>query len=157
MQFSHQYIPASLNFSNGYQPFFFFFFSSPSFLHILSNSTKLPTFLSFPHHLISSLTFYHPKLLSSPSSLIFSMAPKSKKTSYVLFSDNSNLTRWNRVVRLNESPPLTYRPQDHLSEGPRTRSVSFSKFSHFPLIFCFNMFLDMYMLGFCCCQRLAAA
>ena len=76
------------------------------------------------------------------------MAPKSKKTSYVLFSDNSNLTRWNRVVRLNESPPLTYRPQDHLSEGARTRSVSFSKFSHF-LIFLWSFVLICFWTCIC--------
>lgn len=80
------------------------------------------------------------------------MAPKSKtnKTFYVLPSDAFNLKHWNGVVRLNESPPLTYWWQDHLSKGARTRSVSFLKFSFssFSSILHFNMFLDMLMLGF---------
>ncbi|KAL0004964.1 hypothetical protein SO802_012525 [Lithocarpus litseifolius] len=41
---------------------------------------------------------------------------KTKKTSYVLSSDAFNLTRQNWAIRLNESPPLTYKPQDYLSE-----------------------------------------
>ena len=109
-------------------------------LFSLQNPASLPF---FPTIWFLSLKSRHLKLSLSPSSFIFSMAPKSKKTSYVLSSDAFNLIHWNGVVRLNESLPMTYRPQDHLLEGARTGSVSFSKFSHFPLIFHLNMFLDM--------------
>ena len=47
------------------------------------------------------------------------MAPKSKKSSYVLSSEAFTLTRWSRAVRLNDSPPLTYMPRDHTSKGAR--------------------------------------
>lgn len=59
------------------------------------------------------------------------MAPKSKKTSYVLSSDAFNLKFWSEAVRLNESPLLTYRLQDHLLEGAKMGLVSFSNFTHF--------------------------
>ena len=61
------------------------------------------------------------------------MAPKSKtkKTSYVISGDVFNLIHYNEAVRLNESPQLIYRPQDHLLEGARARLVSFSSFPHF--------------------------
>ena len=49
---------------------------------------------------------------------------------------------------MNESPLLTYKPQDHLLEGARIRLVSFSNFSHFEFVFELP-FLDMYMIGFC--------
>ena len=119
--------------------FFFSLSSSPSSLHILSNSPtsiflyKNVTSLSFLLTIwFFSLKFYHLKL-SLPNSLIFSMAPKSKtkKTSYVLSSNAFNLTRRNGAIRLNESPPLTYKPQDYLSEGARAELLNFSNFSHF--------------------------
>ena len=59
------------------------------------------------------------------------MAPKSKKSSYVIFGDMFNLTHWNGAMSLKESPSLTYRPHDHLLESARTGLVSFSNFSHF--------------------------
>ena len=64
------------------------------------------------------------------------MAPKSKtkKTSYVIFGDVFNFTHWNGAVRLNESPPLIYRPQDHVSENARATLVSFTSFPHFQLL-----------------------
>ena len=71
------------------------------------------------------------KLSPSLSFLISSMAPKSKKTSYMLSSDAFNLTAWSGVVRLMEPLPI-YRLEDHLSANARNRLVSFSFFfSHF--------------------------
>ena len=142
MQFSHQYSPTSSNFFQRLPTIFVFFFIL--FISLISSHSlqlsnfhffflyKTPYFsLISSHNLILLTQIFHPKLSSSLSSLIFSMAPKSKKTSYVLSSDAFNLTCWNGTVRLNESPLLTYRPQDHLLEGTRTGLVSFSNFSHF--------------------------
>ena len=124
--------------TNRFFSFSSYFSSSSSSLHILSNSPtsifslyKTPYFSLTSSHNLILLKYSHLKLSSSPSSLIFSMAPKSKKTFYVFSNDAFNLTCWNEVVRLNESPPLTYKPQDHLSEGARVGSISFSNFSHF--------------------------
>jgi len=113
----------------------------PSFL---STNTLCPS-LSFPHNLIFSFQILSSKTLSLLNSLI-SMAPKSKKSSYVISSNVFNLTCWNRAMRLNESPLLTHWPHNDLSESARTELVSFSNLSHFlvfSLIFHFNMFLDM--------------
>ena len=76
------------------------------------------------------------------------MAPKSKtkKTSYVISGEVFNLTCWDGAIRLTESPPLIYKPQNHLLDGAQAGLVSFSNFSSilsFALIFHFNMFLDM--------------
>ena len=103
----------------------------PSFL-----STKLLTSLLLPSTIwLLSPKSPHLKLSPRPSSLIFSMVPNSKKTSYMISSNAFNLTHWNWAVRLNESLSLTYRPQDHLLKGVRIGLVSFSKFSHFLIFF----------------------
>ena len=52
-------------------------------------------------------------------------------------------------MRLMVSPPLTYRPKNHI---PMAESISFSNFSHFSsfsFIFHFDVFLAIQMLGFC--------
>ena len=61
------------------------------------------------------------------------MAPKTKtkKTSYVIFNKVINLTHWDGAIRIIESPPLTFKPQNHLLEGARAGLVSFSNFFHF--------------------------
>ena len=149
-------IPTSSFSINGYPPFLFFFSfsSSSSSLHILSNSPtsisslqKPPFSYSFSQSDSSfsiSLTW---NSIPFPTSPIFSMASKSKtkKTSYVLFCDAFNLTRRNRVVRLNESPPLTYRSQDHLLANARAGLVRFSNFLIFE--FCFDL-LFQYVFGY---------
>ena len=135
--------PASSSFfSNGYQPFLFFhsFHLPHLFIFPLTLSTKtsclslIPS-QSDPHFLLQS------QLLSQTLSFT-SMAPKS----YDLSTDAFHLTRWNGAVRPTAGPPLTYRSQQHLLKGARAGSVSFSNFSHFsifPLIFCFNIFLNL--------------
>ena len=118
---------ASLVFSNGYWPFFFFsLFSSLSSLHILYLfnfssfffCTKASTLsLSFPSQIYSNLLQSQllSQTLSSPT-----MAPKSRKSSYVLSTDIIHLTHWNGVVRLTAAPTLSYRSQQHILEGART-------------------------------------
>ena len=69
------------------------------------------------------------------------MAPKSKKSSYAIFGDVFNLTRWNGVVRLNERPQLTHRSNDHLLENARTGLVSFSNFSHFLILLWYSILI----------------
>ena len=59
------------------------------------------------------------------------MAPKSKKTSYVLSSNTFNLTRWSRAIRLLEPPSLIYQPKDHLLANAQAKLVSFSFFFSF--------------------------
>ena len=135
--------------------FFFLSFSSLSSpFHILSNSSTSSFSLQNPlfslsispyHNLTSPLSFFL-KLSPSLNFLISSMAPKSKKNSYVLSKDALNLTRWSGAMRLMESPLLTYHPEDHLSANAQVRLVSFSFFfliSSFPLIFYFDLFLDL--------------
>ena len=93
-------------------------------------STKRLTSLSLPLTIwLFSLKSSYLKLSPFPSLLIFSMAPK--KISYVLSNNAFNLACWNGVVRLNESPSLTYRLRDHLLKGASPGSVSFPNFSHF--------------------------
>ena len=99
---------ASSFFSSGYEPFFFSFHSlhlpylftfsitSTSFLSF--SLQKLLPSLSFPlqfdtHFLLQSQLLS--LTLSSPS-----MAPKSRKSSYVLSTDTFHLTHGNGVVRL---------------------------------------------------------
>ena len=56
-------------------------------------------------------------------------------------------------MRMLEPLSLTYWPKDHLLANDWAKLVSFSfyfSFFSFPLIFHFNMFLDLQMLGFCC-------
>ena len=123
-----------LHFSNGYQLFLFFFlFSSySSFPHFLSN---YPTSFRSLQSFCLSLLFLHPlinlksiflKILSSSP-----MAPKTKKSSYMITVDNFNLTRWIGAIRLNESPPLLYRSMEHLLDNAWLGLVSFPNFSHF--------------------------
>ena len=69
------------------------------------------------------------------------MAPKSKKSSYAIFGDVFNLTRWNGVVRLNEPPQLTHRSNDHLLENARSGLVSFSNFSHFLILLWYSILI----------------
>ena len=152
MQFSHQVCSRLfIFFSNSYQPFLFLFilFISPISSHSLTLSTKALCLSLIPsqfdsHLLLQSLLLS--QTLSSPS-----IAPKSKNSSYILSIDAFHLTRWNGAIRLTTAPPLTYRSQQHLSEGARVGSVNFSNFSHFsslPLIFHFNLFQACKCLGF---------
>ena len=75
----------------------------------------------------------HPLILSNSSIFSFSlflsssspMAPKAKKSSYVLFANAFHLTCWSRATRFVGPPPLTYRPKNHIPLG---ESVSFSFF-----------------------------
>ena len=62
------------------------------------------------------------------------MAPKAKKASYLITSDVFNLTRWIGATRQTESPPLLYRPRDHLFDNAQAGLVSFSNFSHFQVL-----------------------
>ena len=124
--------------------FLFILFISFMSSHSLTPYTKVfCLFLTpskFGSHLLLQSQFLS-QTLSSPS-----MAPKSKKCSYIISTDSFHLTRGNGAVRLTKAPPLTYRSQQHLSEGVRARSLSFSKFSNFSsfhLIFHFNMFLTL--------------
>jgi len=59
----------------------------------------------------------------------------TKKTSYEISGEVFNLTHKDGALWQIESPPLTFRPQNHLLEGARTRSVSFLTFLIFK--FCF--------------------
>ena len=125
---------------------FFFSFSLSSFIssHSLTLSTKA-FFLSLSPSQSDLRLLLHSQLLSQALSSP-SMTPKSKKSSYILSTDAFPLTHWNGVVRLTTTSTLTYRSQQHLSEGTRARSISFSnfsRFSSFPLIFYFNMFLSL--------------
>ena len=123
-----------------------FFFFSILFISLISFSffitlqlplfslQKLPSSLFSSHHLILSHSLKTPsfshflsRLSSSPS-----MAPKAKKTSYVLSSYAFLLTCWSGAVRLTESPSLTYWPKNHI---PMVEFVSFSNFSHFQVSF----------------------
>ena len=106
------------------------FSSSSSSLHILHNSSTSPFFLyknfpllSFPYiiwfsHYLKTPLFSH--FLSRLSSSL-SMAPKAKKTSYILSSDAFLLTRWSGAMRLMEFPSLTHRLENHI---PTAESVS---------------------------------
>ena len=102
---------------------------------------KHPTPLFFSHPLTPPFpqtpSFTH--LLSSSSP----MAPKAKKSSYILSSDAFHLTRWSGAMRLIGLPPLTYRSENHI---PMAESISFQKifsFSSFSMILHFNVFLAM--------------
>jgi len=122
--------------------FLYILFISLISSHSLTPSKKIFCLFLTPSQFDSLLLLqsqFLSQTLSSPS-----MAPKSKKSSYVLSTDAFHLTHWNGAVRLTTTFSLTYRLQQHLSEGARVRSVSFSNFSHFssfPLIFHFNLFL----------------
>ena len=70
------------------------------------------------------------------------MAPKSKKSSYIPSIDAFHLTHWNGVVRLAEALPLTYKLQQHLSDGARVGLVSLFYFILF-YFFHFDMFLGL--------------
>ena len=113
------------------------FFSSPSSLHIIHNSSfffsfslqKPPSPLSFSHFLtlsfsLNPLTFSFSLILSSSSP----MASKAKKSSYVLSSNAFHLTRWSGAMRLVGSLPLIYYPENHI---PIAEFVIFQFFSHF--------------------------
>ena len=62
------------------------------------------------------------------------MAPKSKKSSYMISGDVFNLTYWNGVVRLNDPPSLTHRLNDRLFENAWIKLVSFPNLSHFRVL-----------------------
>ena len=51
------------------------------------------------------------------------MAPKAKKT-YMISGKVFNLTHWDGATRLMKSPPLIFRPQNHLSKGAQIELVS---------------------------------
>ena len=53
------------------------------------------------------------------------MAPKAKKSSYILSSNAFHLTCWSEATRLVGPPPLTYRPENHI---PICEFVSFFNF-----------------------------
>ena len=124
--------------------FIFILFISLISSHSLLFSTKALASLSFLHNL-TLISFFNLNF-SLKFSHLLQWNPKSRKSSYVLSTDVFHLTRWNGAVRLTAAPSLTYRSQQHLLEGARARSVSFSNFSHFssfPLIFRFNLFLGL--------------
>ena len=107
-------------------PHLFTFFITP--LSYLSTKTTLPSFFS---SLLDSLILLNPLIFSF--SLILSsfspMAPKAKKSSYILSFDAFHLTPWSGAMRLVGLPPLTYQPENHIPIG---ESVSFFIFfSHF--------------------------
>jgi len=116
----------------------FIFFTTP--LSFLSTKASLPSFFS-SHLLILSFSqtlSFSLFLSSSPS-----IAPKAKKSSYVLSSYAFHLIHWSGATRLVGPPPLTYQPENHIPMG---ESVSFSFFfslSSFPMIFGLNVFLTM--------------
>lgn len=114
------HLPHLFTFSLTHQlPSFFYKFLF-IFFHLFTFS------LILPHNLI---LFSH-TLTQNCLSLSNSMAPNSKKSSYVISNGVFNLTRWNGVVRLNDPLSLTHRPSDHLSENAQTRLVSFLNFYH---------------------------
>ena len=127
----------SLTVTNPFYLFLFFFIFS------LTLSTKnfclslIPS-QSDPHLLLQSPILS--QTLSSPS-----IAPKSKKSSYILSTNAFHLTHWNRVVRLTKASPLTYRSQQHLFKGVRAGPVRifFFLFQAIPLIFRFDLFLGL--------------
>ena len=80
-----------------------FFPTKTSFSLFLTPSGSLKT-LSFSHFLSS--------LSSSPL-----MAPKAKKSSYILSSNAFQLTCWSGVVRLMGPPPLIYQLKESHSHG----------------------------------------
>ena len=112
--------------------FYFYFFIL--FISLTSSYSLTPFTKSFCLPLIPSQSNPHlllqSQLLSQTLSSL-SMAPKSKKSSYILSTDAFHLTHWNGVVRLAEALPLTYKLQQHLSDGARARSVIFFS-SDFP-------------------------
>ena len=130
-----------LHFVNDYQPIVFFFLlfsSSSSFRHlfIFSLTLQLPP---LPTKTYKSLShFFIPvrikNLLSSQTPSSSLMAPKAKKACYVITSGVFNLTHWIGNIRLDEPPPLLYRPKDHLLENVWLGLASFSNFSHFQVL-----------------------
>ena len=145
MQFSHQ-LPSSL----------FIFLQWLPTISLFSYSHHLPylfTISLIPQlPLFSAKTICSSLILSSliiknslPFSnyLIFSMEPKSKtkKTSYSIFSEIFNLTCQDGATRLTKSPPLIYKPQNHLLEGCMGQIGKFFKlFSFFS--FCSDLPID---------------
>ena len=127
-----------------------FFFHSLHLPHLfifsLTPSTKTLC-LSFIPSQSNSHLFLQSHILSQTLSSP-SIAPKSKKSSYILSTDALHLTRWNGVIRLAEDPPLTYKSQQLLFEDARVGSVSvflffFFHFQACPLIFRFDLFLGL--------------
>ena len=97
------------------------FFSS-----FLLHSLHLPHLFSLHPLILSNSSIFSFSLFLSSSS---PMAPKAKKSFYVLFADAFHLTRWIGTTRLVGPPPLTYRLENHIPMG---EFVSFSFFfSHF--------------------------
>ena len=144
-------------FSNGYQPFLFFssssLSSSPSHLHILHNSSLFSLyknlssfFSSLPDSLILSNSLIFPFLPFFSSSS--QMAPKAKKSSYILSADAFHFTRWNGATRLVGPLPLTYWPENHIPIGESISFSFFFLFSSSSLIFGLNVFYLSKCLGF---------
>ena len=102
----------------------------PLFIFLLTLSTKTSCLSLIPSQ-------------SDPHPL---MAPKSKKSSYILSTDAFHPTHQNGVVRLTTAPPLTYRSQQHLSKGARARLVSFIIFFPFSSFSCNLLFLSIFRL-----------
>ena len=127
--------PFHFFFPNGCQPFLFllhsfhlphlFIFSITLLFSLYKNLPLLFLFFTFSDSLIlsNSLVLLFSKL--SSSSL---MAPKAKKTSYVISFNAFRLTCWSGAMRLVGPPPLTYCLENHI---PMAESVSFQTFSHF--------------------------
>ena len=132
MQFSHPVSFPLFIFLTVTNRFFFFSLFSSSF-HFLSNFSTSSLFLQKLCLPLISSSIHHQKSLSQTLSFP-PMAPKTKKPSYLITSDVFNLTHQVRATRLNESPPLLYKPNDHLSDNARARLVSFSNFSHFQVL-----------------------
>ena len=110
-------------------PHLFIFLITP--LSFFSTKTYFPSlFSSLPDSLIflNSLFFSFSPFLSSSSP----MAPKAKKSSYVLSVDAFHLTHWSGATRLVGPLPLTYWPENHIPMG---ESASYSFFPHFQVPF----------------------
>ena len=114
--------------------FFLFFFS-------IKASTLSPSFTIWFFLLAFSL-----KLSASLHFLISSMAPKSKKTSHMLSSNAFNFTCWSGS-ETNGTPSVDIPAGESIifrqMPEPNWWVFQFFSFLSFPLIFCFNLFLDL--------------
>ena len=103
-----------------YQPFIF-----PHLLYLFIFSTKSSTSsLS-----LQKLLHLPLRIRKFPSLKLFHLlqwAPKTKITGEVF-----NLTCWAGATRLTKSPPLLYKPQNHLSKNAHIELLIFSNFSYF--------------------------
>ena len=128
---------------------------SSSYLHILSNSStsifSLPKPLPFLHFFIS----HNLKLSFSPKLSLFSNGTQDQNQENLLcdfqWSLRSHSLGWSHKV--NRVSSTKFQAINPPFRGCMNQIGKFFNFSHFQvllLIFCFNPFLDLWMLGFCC-------